>query len=154
MPVYPVEWVPVVISGRYPQMQKHDVRIWERFLAVHGGEFEAAAYNVALGGVEPGAAELSEAERLMWRYNTAKKIDAALRRPGECWICEVKPTASLSAIGQVLGYTLLQKADPFTDLPVFPVIVTDAVDPDVRYVAGQFNVTLLTFPESPRRPAP
>jgi hypothetical protein len=147
MPVYPVEWVPVTMSGRYPQMAKNDMLVWERFLLIHGGEFEAAAYNVALGGVTPAGDELSEADRLMWKYNTAKKIDALLRREGECWLVEVKPTASLSAIGQVVGYTLLAKVDPFTDLPVFPVIVTDGVDPDVQYVANQLGVSVLIFPE-------
>ena len=61
MPVYPVEWVPVTMSGRYPQMAKNDMLVWERFLLIHGGEFEAAAYNVALGGVTPAGDELSEA---------------------------------------------------------------------------------------------
>lgn len=153
MPVYPLDLEAPALTGRYPQMAKRDADIWERFLSSHGGEFESVAYNVALGGVIPQDEGITEEDRLGWRYVTAKKIDAIAIRPGECWIIEVKPNASLSAIGQVLGYVLLAEQDRFTPLPFFPVIVTDNVDRDVRYVAEQLNISILVFPEAIPSPA-
>jgi hypothetical protein len=149
MPVYPVVPERVELSGRYPHMAPADTVIWERFLEATGAQFAAVAYDVALGGSIPSDPALSDAERRGWQYVTAKKIDAVLYLPREAWIVEVKPSASLAAVGQVLGYTLLAQRDPFTHLPLVPVIVTDTMSADTKYVCDEFGIDYLEFPESP-----
>src|SRR6266850_3438514 len=75
MPVYPLAWVPFSSPGPYPHMAKHDARIWERFRARYAGYFQDAAYDIGLGGSETTDPQATPAERLGWRYNTAKRID-------------------------------------------------------------------------------
>jgi len=92
-------------------MAKHDARIWERFQARYAGYFQEAAYDIALGGSEPLDPNATEAERLGWRFNTAKRIDAAVRNPEEIWLCEVRRGSGTSAIGAVIVYGELSELD-------------------------------------------
>lgn len=147
MPVYPVSWAKIEKSGRYPHMFKHDIRIWERFLDAYGGQFDRAAYDIALGGVEPSDPLATDADVLGWRYTTAKKIDAAVEGGGEVWLCEVRPDAGLAAVGSVLGYAILSEHDPWTTLPLVPTIVTDRMDGDTKLVCQEFDIQVIELPE-------
>jgi len=146
MPVYPVAWVAVEKSGRYPHMFKHDISIWERFLDAYGGQFTAAAYDVALGGITTDAADADPAMVKGWQYSTAKKIDAAVRNDEEVWLCEVRPDAGLAAVGSVIGYALLSEVDPWTALPIVPVIVTDRMDGDTKLVCRELEILVIELP--------
>jgi hypothetical protein len=146
MPVYPVQWVPVEKSGRYPHMFKHDISIWERFLDAYGGQFTDAAYDLALGGVVPNDPDASAELALGWQYTTAKKIDAVVRNDQEVWLCEVRPDAGLAAVGSVLGYSILSESDPWTPLPIVPVIVTDRMDGDTKLVCQEFEILVIELP--------
>src|SRR3989442_4131726 len=113
--VYPIEWVPPVKTGRYRNLQRRDTSVWERWLDKYGSTVDVVAYDVAVGGVEPTASELSEVERRGFKYSTSLKIDVLLRIGAEVWAVEVKPTASVAAVGAALGYPLLlsrEEADP------------------------------------------
>lgn len=146
-PVYPIAQQQPAITGNYPHMARRDAPIWERFLRAQGANFTGVTYDVALGGVVPEGADEEDETVLGWRYSTAVKLDAVLFTPDEVWIVEVKPNASLSAIGQVLGYMLLAEREPFTDLPLIPTIITDNLGADVRYVAEQLNIQIIVVPE-------
>src|SRR3989442_7930642 len=95
--VYPIEWVPPVKTGRYRNLQRRDTSVWERWLDKYGSTVDVVAYDVAVGGVEPTASELSEVERRGFKYSTSLKIDVLLRIGAEVWAVEVKPTASVAA---------------------------------------------------------
>lgn len=142
-PVYPLTQETPALTGNYPHMARRDAPLWESFLRQRGAEFTGVAYDVALGGTVPPGADEADPTVIGWRYSTAVKIDAVLFTPDECWIVEVKPNASLSAIGQVLGYTLLSELDPITDLPLVPTIITDQLSQDVAYVADQLNIQII-----------
>lgn len=147
-PVYPVTQEQPALTGNYPHMARRDAPIWERFLQSQGARFTGVAYDVALGGVVPEGADEKDETVIGWRYSTAVKIDAVLFSPSEAWIVEVKPNASLSAIGQVLGYMLLAELDQFTSLALIPTIITDNLSADVRYVADQLNIQVIVVPET------
>jgi hypothetical protein len=146
MPVYPITWVPVEKSGRYPHMFKHDISIWERFLDAYGGQFTDAVYDVALGGITTDDPDADAAMVKGWQYSTAKKIDAAVRNDVEVWLCEVRPDAGLAAVGSVLGYAILSESDPWTPLPLVPVIVTDRMDGDTKLVCQEFEILVIELP--------
>lgn len=146
MPVFPVEWGPVVKSGRYPHMFKHDIGIWERFLDAYGGQFTEAAYDIALGGITTDDPNADPAMVKGWQYSTAKKIDAVVQNDQEVWLCEVRPDAGLAAVGSVLGYAILSEHDPWTALPIVPVIVTDHMDGDTKLVCQEFDVVVIELP--------
>ena len=149
MPVLPPSWVPFEPTNHYPHMAKHDERIWERFLARYAGYFIDAAYDIALGGSEINDPQASEAERRMWRFNTAKRIDAVVRNSDEVWLCEVRRGAGTAAVGAVISYGTLSELDPWTTLPIVLTIVTDHSDPDTRMVAEILEIQLLEFPDDP-----
>jgi hypothetical protein len=128
-------------------MAKHDARIWERFLAAYLGFFTDAAYDVALGGAETADPDATEADRLMWKWNTAKRIDAVVRNADEIWLCEVRPGAGLSAVGAVLGYTVLSEHDRWATLPIVPTIVTDHMDDDTKLVCRELEIQVVELPE-------
>lgn len=149
MPVKPIVWEPFRLLSRYPHMAKHDARIWERFQARYAGYFQQAAYDIALGGsilLDPHA---TDAERLMWRFNTAKRIDAAVRNDEEIWLCEVRRGSVTDAIGAVIVYGELSDLDKWADLPLVLTIVTDRTDNDARTVCERLEIQLIELPEPP-----
>jgi hypothetical protein len=143
VPVYPIVRELPVLTGNYPQMARRDARIWEAFLREHPLIFEEVAYNVALGGRELTGQDEDEATLRGWQYATAKKVDAVCWRRDEIWMVEVKPNASLSSIGQVLGYVILAQVDGFPTLPLRPIVITDQVDADVAFVAETLGVQII-----------
>lgn len=147
MPVYPVVWVPFELSGRYPHMAKHDARIWERFYARYAGYFQEAAYDIAVGGTETTDPNATEAERLGWKFNTAKRIDAAVRNSNEIWLCEVRRGSLTDAVGQCIVHGVLSELDKWADRPLVLTLVTDRTDPDIRYVCDQLEIQLIELPE-------
>lgn len=148
MPVRPIVWQRFEAAASYPHMAKHDERIWERFLTRYAGYFEEVAYDVAIGGSETTDPYATERERLMWRINTAKRIDAVARNADELWLVEVRPQAGLAAVGAVLGYTYLSELDKWPDRPLIMTIATDRTDNDIRLVCQAFEVQLVELPET------
>lgn len=146
MPVYPIEAIRPLRTGHYPHMAKHDAAIWERFLAQFAAHIATVAYDVALGGyqLEEGLGD-PEARR-GWRYSTALKVDALAITDTEVWICEVRPTAGVSALGAALCYTALARQDGFTEKKLIPVVITDYASADIRFCAEELGVVLYALP--------
>jgi hypothetical protein len=141
--VYPIAWEPVAVTGQYRNLQRRDVAVWERWLLGHAAEFQAVAYDVALGGVEPLARdglELSAADRRGWKYVTALKVDVLLLDGPRVWVVEVRPAASVSALGAALAYPLmLAREEP--DLPIQGGgIVCEHLPADIRWLAERLRV--------------
>lgn len=147
MPVKPLTWVRFEQGHTYPHMAKHDARIWERFITRYSGYFDEAAYDVGVGGSETTDPLATERERMMWRWNTAKRIDAVVRNRDELWLVEVRPSAGLAAVGAVIGYTFLSELDKWPDRPLIMTIVTDRTDNDVRLLCQHFDIQLIELPE-------
>jgi len=146
MPVYEPVYVDPKPTGSYPHLEKHDAVIWERFLDVYGEQFQAVAYNVALGGFVLGAEELEEAARKGWQYSTALKPDVVAIRPDAVWFIEVKPKARASALGQALCYAIMAERDGAWQMPLVAAVVTDETTPDIRSCAAELGVRLIEVP--------
>lgn len=151
MPVNPVVFEPPALTGRYPNMARHDAALWERYLKHSAQLWRGVSYDVRLGGQEVTGDGLSEAERYMWRQNTAERIDVVADRGTEHWVIEVRPNAKLGALGSAVGYVLLGQREPWTSLPLVPAVLTDNISPDVRWVADQLGVQIIIVPEEPER---
>lgn len=142
MTVYPIEWQPVAATGYYRHLQRRDVETWERFIGKHGTEWDAVAYDVAVGGLEPQLENLSDAERTGWRYTTALKIDVLLKRGPLLTVAEVKPSGSVSALGAALCYPrLLAREHPALELQGGAVIC-GSTTPDFEWLAQQLNIAV------------
>lgn len=131
--VFPVEWEPLAKTGRYRHMARRDQAVWERWLDKHGAAFEAVAYDVALGGVIPTDPTATDAQRRGFQYATALKIDALLRRADYWLVVEVRPEASVSAVGAVLVYRLMVQRERLTPLPVRGAVVCETLHPDIAW---------------------
>lgn len=138
--VYGIEWEPPAITGRYRHLMRRDLAVWERWLQLHGDEYDAVAYDVAIGGTTPQLEGLSDTDLKGWQYTTALKIDALARNADGVWILEVKPSASVSAIGAAVGYPLvLAREEP--DLVIAGAgIVCENLTPDIEWIAQQLNI--------------
>jgi len=147
MPVKPAQWEPFGRRHKYPHMARHDVRIWERFVDRFAGNFDEAAYDLAFGGADTLDPAATDPERLMWRFNTAKRVDAVVRNRSEIWLCEVRPGSGLSAVGAVLGYTILAELEKWADRPLVMTIVTDHTDNDTHIVCEHLSIQLIELPE-------
>lgn len=154
MPVYPVEFTPPELRGSYPHMSRRDTPLWERYLRLYAHQWFGFAYDVALGGLDVQADDVSAEERKGWAYSTAEKIDVVANRGDEHWLIEVKPNARASAVGQVLCYLLLANREPWTSLPLVPCVLTDNMSPDVRWCAEQLGVQVILLPEPLDQPLP
>lgn len=135
------------LTGNYPHFGRRDAVLWERFLALRGETFTGFAYDVALGGVviEDPTAEPDFVRA--YQYLNAVKIDVVGFRSDEVWVIEVKPNAGLSAVGQALGGLVLAQRDGFTRLPLVPVIVTDHLTDDLRFVAERLAIQIIVVPD-------
>jgi hypothetical protein len=153
MPVYPVVFEPAALTGRYPHMSRRDLALWERYLASYAHQWQGFAYDVALGGLDVTGEDVTEAERLGWRFSTAHRIDVVANRGDEHWLIEVKPNARAGALGQAWASLVLAQREPWTSLPMVPAVLTDNVAPDIRYCAEQMAVELIVIPE-PTSPGP
>ena len=72
-----------------------------------------------------------------------KIIDVVIYTGWEWWVCEVKPSASYVALGQVLTYRWLA-ARKFEELVrARAVVLTDVVDPDVNDLFGSQGVLVI-----------
>lgn len=153
MPVYPLRPQPLVKDGSYPHMQSRDVEIWERWIDVYGSAFDTAAYDVALGGQLVDDDTIDAPTRAGWRYATAIKVDVVAIASTQALAIEVKPRASLGAVGQALGAALLLEADGALAVDIFAAVVTDTMSADVKFVADETGVLVFEVGESPL-PAP
>lgn len=125
---------------KYPHLMVTDVAIWERFIEKHGKKWDSFAYDVRVGeGVSLSEAEPQEIKtmaRALWE----KRIDVIGVKGNETFIIEVKPSAMLSAIGQVLSYEVLYR-DRYKDVAApKKMIVTDRAGPDLLRLCREYNI--------------
>jgi len=145
-PVYPLQWQPATWRGHYENMAKRDRAVWDRFLAMFSDNFQAFAYNVALGGLELQGTNISDEEILGWRYTTALKIDVVGQAADLYWIIEVRPEAQVSALGAALTYSLVAKRDEVFPGRLIPTIVCYTMQVDARWAAEKLGVQVVTVP--------
>ena len=131
------------ILSKYPHMAPQDIPVWEAFLREQASQFTAFDYDVRVGkGIDPGPTYNDETRQDAILL-TQKRIDAVGFRDNEVWIIEVKPQASISALGQLLTYTELFIAYKKPDLTVRSVVVCNSVDQEVRDIFKKHNITVI-----------
>ena len=123
---------PYTALPKYSHLRPEDVAIWERFIQRYPNFYESVDYDLKVGT----SREYPEAEEDEYKkdleYLSRKRIDVVGYKGDEIHIIELKPKASFSAIGQVIGYTDLYR--PFAEKGslVSSVIITDEEIPDIK----------------------
>lgn len=145
-PVYPITWYPPIKLGRYPHMARRDAPVWEKWLSEHTGDAIQCAYDIALGGRILNIPGATLEEVLGWQYLTALRIDVTIDH-GDRWeIIEVRPDATVSALGAALCYLRTAERLQLTDLPMSAAILCQNIQPDVALVAADLDITVITVP--------
>lgn len=140
--IYPLQLLPTTFRGDYPHMAKHDRALWTRWLAIHAAEYLGFYYDVAMGGYRIKGLPLDEPTVLGWQYNTALKIDAVGVTTDQAWIIEVRPEATVSALGAALSYFLVADRDQVFPLELHMAIVCETMQPDVEWACRQLGITV------------
>jgi len=120
-----------VVMASYPHMMAEDTEVWTRYLKSWLVPIKEVWYDVHVGRGMEVSEEATEIEKRVAAGVSRKRIDVVARVGGGYWVIEVKPVASMVALGQVLGYTRLFEQEYRTEGEVWPVVVCDSVDEDL-----------------------
>ena len=122
-------------------MLKSDSEIWDRFLQKYPDYFDMVDYDIHIGqGVTPDPS---------WDPNIASMATALTQRridvlgvSGLLWyIVEVKKDPGVSAVGQLIGYRVLYKAQyPARPTPRL-LLISDQVDDDLAVILSTQNIS-------------
>ena len=136
--------------GRYPygklsnyeRLRPEDVAVWERFMEKNPGKPWRMDYDVKVGIGRTPLEDLPEEYKKDWTALTRKRIDAVAWGPNEIYIIELKPQASLSALGQLLGYSELWEDMHNSGRRVIPLLLCNSLDPDTARVAQASGIEI------------
>ena len=99
------------IRPYYPGLVPVEAAIWREWLRENQQNYDRFEYNVLVGEGSPlpatrgtGNPELDAALERAWKVSTQRKIDAVGYRGSDVSIFEVKETATMGALGQLLVY--------------------------------------------------
>lgn len=137
--LYPPAW-----RGQPAHMSSLDTPLWSRFQAKHGSEFTGFYFDAALGTPSTTPPDTPDNLQKMWTRLTSKRMDAVGVKPDEWWILEMRPNASMGALGTIITYTNLWRLEPLDHNPIISVIVTDFPDPDLVKLAPLYGVEIIT----------
>src|SRR5512138_974790 len=115
----------------YPHLLPEDIVLWERFLSLHGPEFSHFEYDVRVGQGRPIGDSYPDNIRQMAIDLSQRRIDAVGYTSTELYIIEVTVSAGLKAVGQLITYPILYTETFRPSRPLHPLLVTEALQPDV-----------------------
>ena len=133
---------PFVKQSKYPHMRPEDIGVWEKLIEKRPDFYDSVDYDyrVGRGRNYPNVAE--EWLRRDFYLLTQLRIDAVGYRGDEVHIIEVKPVVNVTALGQVIAYTLLYSEANPDAINIVPVIVAGDAMPDVQHAAEQMGVQI------------
>jgi len=138
-PIFPR---PIVNDGYYPHMGRRDAAVWERWIEKHGGAYTGVSYDVAIGGLEAPDPQATPTDRHQWQYQTALKIDALVTGPAGTLVVEVRPWATVSALGAALTYAMVLDRILGAGAILTPAIVCEGIQLDVRWACAKLGIVL------------
>ena len=136
---------PLAKLRKYPHLEPLDTAIWNAYLDTIPPTDALVAYDVHVGTPAIVPLDTPENYRRMVEHLSTLRIDVVLLLPKHTLVVEIKPSASLSAIGQALGYThLFHVKFPHYPKPT-PTILTDIPKPDTQWLCAILNVQLVSL---------
>jgi hypothetical protein len=135
---------------KYPGLMPLEVAVMKEWLRLHESEYDHFDFNVRTGqGTDPGPT-YPQNLRDMGVAITQKRIDAVAWKGGDPTLIEVKNRATVNAVGQILAYKVLFKADnPLSPEPKL-LLVASKYDPDVYPVLQSHGVDYAIVALDPR----
>ena len=112
-------------------MLTEDTEIWSEYLTDPIAPIKKVWYDVHVGAGIKVAKGVSKSYENLAAGVGKKRIDAICKVGGGYWVVEIKPFASMLALGQVLSYSSLFVRDYEPDGEVWPVVICNEVDEDL-----------------------
>jgi hypothetical protein len=128
------EWELLLVQMQYPAMPQLESNITRAWIRQYGRDYDSLDFNVRLGkgqDIQPGipASTAGQFDKI-----TRKRADIVAHAGTWVDILEVKGRASLSAIGQLIGYHQLWTDERPTFIVRRLIVVCQLIDDDVRRV--------------------
>lgn len=144
--------VPYGRREKYPHMGKEDIAVWERYIASYPNEFDSVAYDVKVGVGHPPRPDMPDEYKKMQLDLSKKRIDVVgINRRGHA-IIEVKPYASLSAVGQVQVYAQLYQREMRPRGRLRKLIICKQYDADIIDYCNNNEIEVATIQYTLRIP--
>lgn len=124
-------------------MLAEDNAVWMKFLKTDAGLIKELWYDVRVGQAVLLPVGASNRERRIAAGLTRKRIDVVCSVGGGFWVVEVKPYASMLAVGQVISYVRLFAIEYTVPGQIIPVIVCDNYDNDLLDEFDELGVLVL-----------
>jgi len=123
-------------------MSPREVNLWTRFLTNTKLQFLRIDYDVRLGpGYDPGIQYPPEI-RTMAVALTQLRVDAIGETQDNIIIFEVKPEASLTALGQLKSYGYWYSRQYAPTKPVLTAVVCETIAPNMEPVFAEHGILI------------
>lgn len=123
-------------------MAQRDVEVWERWLDRYAADYTAVSYDVAVGGLAAPDESGHPNDLRAWQYQTALKIDALILAADRALVAEVRPWATVSALGAALTYAMVLERAGLSDQLLVPTIICQGMQTDVRWACDKLGVVV------------
>ena len=131
------------MPASYPHFLAADTDVWTKYLNDPVAPITEVWYDVHVGNAIktlPGADAMTE--RIAAGIGR-KRIDVVAHVRNGFWVIEVKPVASMGALGQILTYAQLFVKEYQVDGEIWPVIIADDVDEDMKIQFDAMGVVVI-----------
>lgn len=132
-----------VVRPHYPHFMVEDTGVWTKFLETDAFRLKEVWYDVRVGLPVLIAVGASDIEQRIAAGLTRKRIDVVAKVGGGVWVIEVKPYASMYAVGQVMTYVRLFAREYTVPGQVWPVIICNEYDEDLVDEFDELGVLVL-----------
>lgn len=130
-----------------PQMTVNESLIAHQWLLKHADEFDGADFNVRLGSEVDLGPGYNDTIRRQAAILSQKRADIVATLGSEVTIVEVKLRVSLAALGQLLGYAILWRAEHPETTAVHLVAVGFSALVDAVELLHAHNINVEVFPD-------
>jgi len=132
-----------LIRPHYPHMLTEDNAVWTKFLTTDADRIKELWYDVRVGQPVQLGLGATDVDKRIAAGLTRKRVDVVCSVGGGYWVVEIKPYASMLAIGQVISYARLFELEYAPEGQIIPVIVCDAFDEDLVDEFDELGVLVL-----------
>ena len=148
---YPPSW-----TGHPAHMSPQDLPLWRAWLTTNHARFTAWFFDVALGEPYDPGPHIGPTYRYAAMRLSRLRADAVGVSPAGWTLIEVRPFAGASALGALLTYLALWKADPPDSRPISGLLVTNELRKglDALYKSAGLDVHLVPQATRNRLPTP
>jgi hypothetical protein len=132
-----------IVAPHYPHFLTEDTSVWTKFLKTDAHRIKEVWYDIRVGMPVFVGVGADDVDRRIAAGLTRKRIDVVCQVGEGFWVVEVKPYASMLALGQVLTYVRLLREEYSVPGEVIPVIVCDNHDEDMVDEFDELGVLVL-----------